>query len=210
MSFPQPPRRPERPTPIPHDLLVKAARASLLEPHQIVGVQETDEGLIVTEPNGSQLIVVPEDRPDALGRSGIMALTPPTGRSFPKGAKVYARHNATPEPQDDTDAFPWLAAELDELARRHKHLPPYVGGPHGASLLHWVEGDPIKARAAWLHSARARQCTPGQAAQANLGECHTYRQIIVMSGWVDAREIAKLDYDTTADLVHWNKETTAC
>jgi hypothetical protein len=211
VSFPQPPARPARPTPVAHDLLVKAARASGTEPHRIVGVEETDDGLIITESNGAQNIVVPEDRPDALGRTGVLMLTPPAGFGFPKGARLFAPHNATPEPQDDGDTYPWSVAELDELARRVQHLPPFVNGTNGASILYWVEGDPIKARAAWLLIARQGQCTPGQAAQTNLRECHTLRQIIVQSGWVADRELGKLDHDTTRDLVGWNKqEVPAC
>jgi hypothetical protein len=210
VSFPQPPARPARPTPVEHHLLVKAARASGTEPHRIVGVEETDDGLIITESNGAQNIVVPEDRPDALGRTGVLALTPPTGFPFTKSARIYAPHNATPEPQDDGDTYPWSALELDELSRRIQHLPAFVNGTNGPSILGWVEGDPIKARAAWLLIARQSQCTPGQAAKTNRGECHTLREIIVRSGWVAAKEIPRLDHDTTADLIHWNKETTAC
>lgn len=77
---------------------IEAIAARLGVPaREIASITETPAGVVVVGVDGSQLIVVPDDRPDAEGKTGVMFFTLPHPKyrgTFP----VYA------QPLDDDQA----------------------------------------------------------------------------------------------------------
>jgi hypothetical protein len=56
----------------------EAARRLGAGPWEVTDVEDGDSGLIVTLFDGGKYIIVPDDRPDLAGRTGVMYLNPPT------------------------------------------------------------------------------------------------------------------------------------
>ena len=185
-----PPARPARPNPIPADVLAEAARAIGMAPNEIIDVTDVDAGRIITTHDGSKVIVVPADRPDGAGQTGVLVYHWPGMGEIPKMARVYVDPRPA-VPMVDTQG--WSVAELDELARRERVPDLEYGLSRGPSRLPWVAGDPVKARAAWLHIAHRTGITPGEAAMRNVQEAADLRRIITDSGWLAAGELPRLD-----------------
>ena len=112
------------------------ARALGMKPSEVISVEDSPAGTVITTFDGQALIDVPVDRPDADGKSGLMLLAAPTvgyRGTFP----IYAQPGA-----DD-------AAEPGGLP----------DGP-AAAVLAWVAGDADRAREA-LDAERAKR-KPGK------------------------------------------------
>ncbi|HKS45537.1 MAG TPA: hypothetical protein VJT49_10565 [Amycolatopsis sp.] len=178
------PTRPPRPTHIPADVLAETARAMGMSQAEIIDVTDTDEGRIVTTHDGSKTIIVPADRPDALGQTGVLAYNPPPSIKTPR----YVAHGA---PADPATSEPWTVADLDLAASKIQHIPAPEGLLGGPTRMGWVGADPIRARAVWLFAAEHSGVTPTVAAHqfAEAGAC---RRVILASGWLSEREAAAL------------------
>lgn len=100
------------------ELLAAASDAVGMKPAEIAEVVEADEGLVVrTFAAGPLLVVVPEDRPDAAGRSGVMVL-PGTGAVGALPVYTYPPGELTPGPAvevvDESDREFYLGVVLDK------------------------------------------------------------------------------------------------
>lgn len=58
--------------------LADGARALSIQPDEVAKVEDAPGGLVVTTADGARYIVVPPDRTDADGKTGVMFLVPPT------------------------------------------------------------------------------------------------------------------------------------
>lgn len=115
------------------------ARALRIEDREVANVLDAPAGMVVQTTDGVTYVVVPEDRPDADGKTGVMFLVPPTDRyrgTFP----VYSqpREVAADTPIDPGDpALPSVAPDPD--------APPTGSAK---DILAWVGGDKARARRA--------------------------------------------------------------
>lgn len=69
---------------------------------EIASITDTPAGVVVVGVDGSQLIIVPADRPDAEGKTGVMFFALPHDKyrgTFP----VYAQPLEDDEPDGDTE-----------------------------------------------------------------------------------------------------------
>lgn len=185
--------RPPRPTHVDDDLMAEAVRITGMKPREITDVRQTDAGLIIHTFDGSAVIDVPADRPDANGLYGLMAYPtathPATGR--PHGRLPEYADPAAPVRARAQDFEPWTLADLDQEAERVR-VPAPVGGPHGPSRLAWVGDDPVRARAAWLAHLPSRDNNEARRVAATSAECGRYREIVLASGLLRADEAARL------------------
>lgn len=103
------------------DAFAFAAKALSLEESEISDVVDSDAGPLITTTDGQTYIVVPEDQPDADGKTGVMFAKAPHekyGGTFP----VYAQPGADEEAEEagapDGDAVPTGSAD---------HVKAWVG-----------------------------------------------------------------------------------
>ncbi len=89
---------------------------------EILAVEDSEAGLIVDVFDGTRLVIVPEDNPDADGKTGVMYLVAPvsaTGQPYTGDAPIFAQPGA--DVVDDADAiaddeYPEKGSEADVLA----------------------------------------------------------------------------------------------
>jgi len=60
---------PPPPQPITYEQVCRLLGA---HPREIAGFEETDAGVVVDHADGTQYIIVPADKPDANGRTGVL------------------------------------------------------------------------------------------------------------------------------------------
>jgi hypothetical protein len=179
------PTRPPRPTRIPAAVLAETARALGMREAEIIDVTDTDAGRIVTTHDRQRCIIVPPDRPDALGQTGVLIYEGPPNLKGP-------RYAAPGSPVDRTTApEPWTVADLDVAAAKIRSIPAPEYGKHGPTRMGWVGNDPVRARAWWLHMAENSNVTPAVAAN-QFSEASACRAVILASGWLSASEAAAL------------------
>jgi len=179
--------RPPRPIHVAEDLIERARLAIGAKPREVVNVVDDPAGLIITTHDGNRTIVVPDDRPDALGQTGPLYYPTP-GRDAPRSVRVYADPDAPVTVLDRGEA--WTVADL-EVAASKVVIPAKIGGRGGPSWMPWIDGDPVKAYAAWKLAARTHQGNLRAAAHYG-GEAGEYRRIVLESDLLDEREAAKL------------------
>lgn len=98
---------------------VEAAQLLGMKPSEIVSVDDTDVGHVIVTSDGSQMVLVPPDRPDAAGKVGLMFLVAPKHdmvTDFP----IYA-HDVTDEPPatEEPVAETTEAGETPKLLDEH-------------------------------------------------------------------------------------------
>lgn len=180
--------RPPRPAHLDVDLIERARLATGMRAREIVNVVDDPRGLIVTTLDGSSCIIVPADRPDAVGQTGVLCYPTP-GREAPRGAQVYADPDAPVEVKQH-NSEPWTLADFDVAAAKCM-IPEKIGGPGGPSWQPWVDGDPVRAFAVWRHVAATYQGNLRVACRQSreAAEC---RRIVLESGWLDEPVAAAL------------------
>lgn len=185
-----PPPRPPRPARLDPGVLAEAARALGMKEREIALVTDTEAGRVIQTVDGVAMIVVPADRPDAAGQTGVLHFpTPRHPASRNPRVGTYA-DPAGPAPAEVTEG--WDLADLDQEARRVP-VPPAVNVPGvGPSLLPWIGNDPVRARAAWLYMADRLRLPPASPTLRRNQHVARYRAIILASGWLDEREASRL------------------
>ena len=104
----------------------EAARVLGLKADEVAGVEETPVGPVITVAgSGARYVVVPDDQPDAEGKTGLMFAEKPDPKrvyTFP----VYAPHPAEPD------------VVVDELGEGGDSVPD----GKVADVVDWVRGGP--------------------------------------------------------------------
>lgn len=115
---------------------IEAAEIVRVRPSEIVSVREAPEGLVITIRPSTAYVLVPEDRPDAEGKTGLMLLwptpSPSTNRAFPVYARALPKSEPEPEPPPPWRP-PWLTvAEAEQWAAAHETPNTTTTPPGGA------------------------------------------------------------------------------
>lgn len=136
-------------------LTTTAAEALGVPAREIADVLESPAGLVVHTTDGVGYIIVPDDQPDADGKTGLMLLAKPT-ESWSGSFPVFANEpTPTTDPADPAPANPAASSEGDQAPAdpaggQEPAAPPADPVPDGSAavVLAWVAGDPGRAQAA--------------------------------------------------------------
>jgi hypothetical protein len=108
--------------------LSSVARTLGMKPSEVLDAEDTDAGLVVDIFDGTRLIIVPDDAPDADGKTGVMYLAAPIsagGKDYTGDAPVYAQpvepapdappagDEEYPEKGSADDVLAWVAGDKD-------------------------------------------------------------------------------------------------
>jgi hypothetical protein len=185
--------RPPRPQHLDPALRAEAAKQVGMAVHEVIAVRDIDAGRIITTKDGSSVIVVPPDRPDAWGQTGTLVYETP-GHPAPRGCAIgiYADPNVQP-PVMQPEGEGWTVADLDvAAAREFIPAPTATRDPWGQFL---TDDDPatvaIRARALWIAVARRAGITPEMALR-RFPETGRFRQLVVDSGLLGDTEAKSL------------------
>ncbi|TCJ36866.1 hypothetical protein [Parafrankia sp. BMG5.11] len=201
-SMMPPPPRPARPIHVDPALIDEVRAATAMERRRIYNAWKDDAGRIyITEVEPRRTYVwCPPDAPDALGQTGLLYDRMRSfGNAQPgRNAKIFF---------DPAERWhePWTAADLDLEASRLREKPEArnVRGEDGIvrpSYGEWVGSDPVRARALWLHLARARKVAPGAVIHREPWAGWA-RKVIFSSDWVAPSEFGLLDRDPAGEPV---------
>lgn len=101
----------------------EAATAVGMKPREVVAWEQTADGLLVTTHDGVVSIVVPEDRPDGEGKTGLMLFVKPNPEAL-YSCPVFAPHEA---PAADADGDEGAAPKPKGRGRGPKADAPAAG-----------------------------------------------------------------------------------
>lgn len=178
------PTRPAPPVHIDPAVLAEVSKKLGMPAREIINVVDSDAGRIVTTHDGNKIIIVPADRPDALGQTGPLIYQAPANVRAPR----YAAPGVVTVGRPSTD--PWTIDDLD-LAATREYVPSQQNTATGPSRMPWVGRDPVKARAVWLRIATDSGLEPNIAVRHS-NDASACRSVILASGWLAADEAAKL------------------
>lgn len=78
------------------DARAAAARLLGMKPSEIASVVDTPAGPVIATTDGQRYIAIPDDRPDAEGKTGLAFLQPTACPTTNSGFRVYAPHQGDP------------------------------------------------------------------------------------------------------------------
>jgi hypothetical protein len=115
-----------------------AARATGMKPSEIRSVRDTRRGVKVVTVDGTALSIVPPDRPDRFGRSGLMlAAWPPSWTDLNRSHSSMAVYDELPHGETPSPELP-DPIETNEDARVAVLPPSAPQLPTGATVEWWV------------------------------------------------------------------------
>lgn len=177
--------RPPRPVHTSPELLQRVAELMGMKEREITSAVPTEHGIVVITHDGTRSIIVPEDKPDGLGQTGVLCWPLP-GHPTPRYARVYA-DPGIPSPLERGEA--WTVEDLDVAAS--KVSPPVSNAPGSEPWRQWIGGDPVRAYAAWTYIANRRGDSM-RTALAYSQPAAWARSVVIESGLLDPSEAAKL------------------
>jgi hypothetical protein len=174
---------------------VQAVPACLEPPQPAGGLEEEPETAEEAEAAGRPWI----GPPDAAGQTGVLFDEVRSGRPAPRGAWIFA------DPYRPVTTTLWTLADLDQEARWYLsagRIPSPEREPASRNRRgqqtseptwdRWIDGDPIRARAVWLHLAGLRRVPPDEEAVRRIPEAMRCRATIIESGWLSQAETDRL------------------
>ena len=153
---------------------------------EVINVEAHPHGLIIYTSDGGSYIDVPEDRPDALGQSGLLIYETATWHPVTDGWTMHLPAFVDPAPQAAAAADPWTLAELQAEAEKRAGRVNRNAYPQ---LL--AGGDPRDAMGILLTIARRLRVVPRAAVSRDQVAAQAW-DLISRSGWLDESELDKL------------------